>query len=109
MSSKFVYHDSKHLAAVLQGFLALGIALMTLQLALLAREIRLIDRDAFTSVEGHKRTSRLGAVGRANGVVLGITFIAFGIWIVRGNRNVRALGALDLDASPGWAVGSFFV
>ena len=38
-----------------------------------------------------------------------LTILLFGIWIVRANKNVRALGARELSMSPGWALGYFFI
>ena len=35
--------------------------------------------------------------------------VVFAMWIYRANFNARALGAQDLEFSPGWAVGYFFV
>ncbi len=38
-----------------------------------------------------------------------LSIVLFGIWIVRANKNVRALGARELSISPGWALGHFFI
>jgi hypothetical protein len=38
-----------------------------------------------------------------------LTIVLFGIWVVRANKNVRALGAKELSMSPGWALGHFFI
>ncbi len=35
--------------------------------------------------------------------------VLFCLWIYRANKNVRALGAMGIEHSPGWCVGSFFV
>jgi len=37
------------------------------------------------------------------------TVVAFCMWLHRAYKNLSAFGALKLDHSPGWAVGSFFV
>ncbi|HYI65127.1 MAG TPA: DUF4328 domain-containing protein [Allosphingosinicella sp.] len=42
-------------------------------------------------------------------VLIIATAIFFFIWIYRANANARALGADDMSATPGWAVGWFFV
>lgn len=42
-------------------------------------------------------------------LVILFTYPTFGWWIVRANKNVRALGAVGLRESPGWALGWFFV
>lgn len=38
-----------------------------------------------------------------------LSAILIGIWINRSHKNARALGVTDIEASPAWAVGSFFV
>ena len=42
-------------------------------------------------------------------IVALVTVIVFGIWIVRAHRNLLDLGASELDVTPGWALGWFFV
>ena len=37
-----------------------------------------------------------------------VTFLLFLIWIFKSNANVRALGATNMDFTPGWSVGWFF-
>ncbi|HEV2803003.1 MAG TPA: DUF4328 domain-containing protein [Pyrinomonadaceae bacterium] len=37
------------------------------------------------------------------------TAVAFLMWLHRAYRNLRALGAMGLDTTPGWAVGYFFI
>ena len=41
-------------------------------------------------------------------VYLGGIFFFF-MWLVRANKNARALGARDMEFTPGWMVGWFFV
>jgi hypothetical protein len=42
-------------------------------------------------------------------LVVIFTYIIFGWWIVRANKNVHSLGAVGLRDTPGWALGWFFV
>ncbi len=42
-------------------------------------------------------------------VVFVATAIAFSFWIYRSHRNLKSLGALALEYTPGWAVGWYFV
>ncbi|MCP5468293.1 MAG: DUF4328 domain-containing protein [Deltaproteobacteria bacterium] len=48
-----------------------------------------------------------------SGILLSTTLwtsiVIFLIWINRANKNARALGAKDIEYSPGWTVGWFFV
>ena len=41
-------------------------------------------------------------------IYLGGIFFFF-MWLVRANKNARALGARDMEFTPGWMVGWFFV
>lgn len=47
------------------------------------------------------------ALGRV--VLFVVTAIAFCMWVHHSHVNARVLGAVEMKASPGWAVGSFFV
>lgn len=38
-----------------------------------------------------------------------VVVVVFSCWIVRANRNARALGAVGMTFTPGWSVGWFFV
>jgi hypothetical protein len=42
-------------------------------------------------------------------IVLVIGTVLFFMWVYRANANVNALGAADLDVSPGFAVGAYFI
>jgi hypothetical protein len=42
-------------------------------------------------------------------VVVFATFVVFGRWIVLAKRECRRLGATQLEYSPGWSVGWYFV
>lgn len=48
-----------------------------------------------------------------SGILFLVSLLAAGplffIWLVRANKNCRALGALDMEFTPGWMVGWFFV
>ncbi len=37
------------------------------------------------------------------------TAVVFCMWVHRANRNARALGAVGMNFTPGWAVGWFFI
>lgn len=51
----------------------------------------------------------LGVLGLTEFGVFLATGILFLVWFCRAYRNLPALGARDLMATPGWAVGWFFV
>ena len=49
----------------------------------------------------------LGSVGYLFVYITG--GILFCVWLVRASKNARALGAQEMEYSPGWTVGWFFV
>lgn len=52
------------------------------------------------------RQALINIVRMLNGIVTAIGFL---MWIHRAHRNLPALGANNLEFTPGWAVGGFFV
>ena len=54
----------------------------------------------------HLRQLVVSVVGIVLAIVCGILIL---IWIHRANRNVRQLGAEDMQFTPGWAVGWHFI
>jgi hypothetical protein len=42
-------------------------------------------------------------------VNLVVLIVLFCIWIYRANSNARQLGATDMQFSPGWSVGWYFI
>jgi len=73
-----------------------------------------IANRAFSSQEelvaaANASDARVQFASGARAVLYIATTIPFGMWIYRAAKNTRALGATGLNASPGWAVGSYFV
>lgn len=50
-----------------------------------------------------------GLTGLLQLLVFVVTGIPFLMWIHRANRNARALGAQDMQFTPGWSVGWYFI
>lgn len=74
---------------------------------------QIIDR-TFVSVEtiqaAAESSDRLQRVIGVSQLLLVVTTFVLGArWILRAARNARALGAQGIEASPGWAVGWYFV
>ena len=72
-------------------------------------EYELLGRENFSDQEAEQNLKREYLVALATLFLYLATAVVFGIWIVRANKNARALGAKNLSASPGWALGYFFV
>jgi uncharacterized membrane protein len=88
--------------------LGLGVVVAVVSLLSSAMQAELLSR-TFTEAEGHSNDTRELIIGLSQFVLYLLTVIVFGRWIVRANKNVRALGASGLRVTPGWAVGYFFV
>ena len=84
----------------------LSLALVTWwEIDLLGRSLQQeLSEDAFESTD-----FLLSIVGTTEWVVSCVAGVAFLMWFYRAHANLRPLGVPDLQYSPGWAVGWFFV
>lgn len=48
-------------------------------------------------------------IGLLHGCVAIVTVVLFALWIYRANSNSRALGAQNMQFTPGWSVGFYFI
>ena len=62
-----------------------------------------------TESEVEASDSRQALVGMLQFLAFLSTAILFGRWIFLSNQNARALGAKNMEFSPGWSVGWYFV
>lgn len=85
--------------------LAAVIALLA-QMTLLAKAAA---GQTITMAEAAANDGRLQAIGALQILIGLITAVFFLMWLHRTHRNLPALGARQLQYSPGWAVGGFFV
>ena len=109
MRTQYVYRDIAGLTTVLVVLLGFGMLLSVVGLLSSFLQLELLDRPQFTEAEGEANDFRETVVGWVTLVFHLVTVVFFCKWIVRANKNVRALGAVDLPITPGWAVGYFFV
>ncbi|MDB4780351.1 DUF4328 domain-containing protein [bacterium] len=72
-------------------------------------QAELLSRATFSAAEAEANDFREQIIGLFYFSLYLLTAVIFGCWIVRANKNARALGADDLRITPGWAVGYFFV
>jgi hypothetical protein len=99
-------------------FIAIGINIATMLLDIAAafheRQLLSAVQDGGTAIEDIREAVDAAGlwVGAGSGLFL-ISLLACyvigGMWIYRAACNVRALGADDLDDSPGWAVGWYAI
>ncbi len=84
-------------------YIAVSLANM---LAVAAEMTGVVNKDAteLTSTE-----SLAGLVQLLSALTLFATAILVAMWIYRAHANLRAIGAPDLQFTPGWAVGWYFI
>lgn len=109
MSASYTYREMTGLTKFLKMLLGLGAALAVVSMLSSFMQAELLSRDGFSEAEGQANDFREQIIGLLQFALYLFTAVIFGCWIVRANKNVRALGADDLRITPGWAVGYFFV
>jgi hypothetical protein len=110
MAKNYQFRGIAGLTTFLRTLLVLSALLSLISIWSSALQLELFNRwGNFTLEEVESNDLRERIVALANFVLNLFIVIIFAIWIVRANKNVRALGATDLRMTPGWAVGFFFI
>jgi hypothetical protein len=93
--------------------LLIGIIIDAVAVYFLASQLSLISRffsgQSVAPAELESNDSRVIMIGVIQALIFLITAVTFLIWIYQAHRNLPATGAQNLEYSPGWAVGGFFV
>ena len=109
----YEFNNPLNLSKILIGLLYIGIGMIALavidnimsyNLYSGAQKVANISQSEF--IENNNRTLLIGSVAMLINI---ITIVIFLIWINRANKNARALGAKDMQFSPGWCVGWWFI
>jgi len=110
------FRDATTLLRVVTGFLIACSAAAVLALIFRALEYRLLSQIAAGLIPSGEVIAQAKASDAMVELTSGLraavfiaTAIPFGMWIYRANKNARALGAVGMKSSAGWAVGSYFV
>jgi hypothetical protein len=108
MDSSAKYESIEGLTRVLAGMLIAASAVAVLAVVSSGIQLGLLRGEHVAGIvtAGLYRENSIGALGL---VLTAATLPVFGVWILRAHRNLPGLGAKDLDVSPGWALGWFFV
>jgi len=109
MTTTYTYRDITGVTQFLRVLLGLGVAIAVVSLFSSFMQAELLSRSSFSAAEGHANDSREQFIGVLQLAIYVFTVVIFGRWIVRANKNIRALGADGLRITPGWAVGYFFI
>ena len=107
------YRPASTLVLVLTVLLATDIVLSVagagsewLQIQLLDEAASGIAIDDDRATANDLRESLIGIAQFGVNILMAILFL---VWIHRANKNARVLGARDMEFTPGWSVGYFFV
>lgn len=107
------FRDLGGLTSILKGCLVLYIAIATISIWSGWLEIGLLQRVAdgenVPQTEAVANDSRQAIIGGLYAITFLVTGITFLRWTYLSNRNARLLGASDMDFTPAWAVGWYFV
>ncbi|MFM7930888.1 MAG: DUF4328 domain-containing protein, partial [Pirellula sp.] len=93
MSTIYTFREINGLTKFLTILLGLGAALAVISVLSSLMQAELLSRESFSEAEGQTNDVREGVIGLLQFALYIFTAVIFGRWIVRANRNVRALGA----------------
>jgi hypothetical protein len=114
---QYAYKDPAGLTRWLVVANVLLIAVLVMTVLLLGAQFRLLadmqaglfpDRGSMMSA-AYASDFRLRIAGGSVSFLVFAAIILFLIWVYRTNANVHALGAQNLSATPGFAVGAYFI
>jgi hypothetical protein len=110
----YVYRDPLNLTRWLQGVLILYVVARIAAFVTDLSEYNLVNlAGTIPSAQFQSRANASDQMQQIVGalflVVFIITAVVFACWIIRANRNARALGAVGMVFSPGWSIGWYFI
>ena len=91
MSGNYTFRDIVDLTRFLMVLLGLGVAMALVAMLSSYMQADLINRGNYTEAEINANNFREQVVGLFEFALRLLTIIVFGVWIVRANKNVRAL------------------
>jgi hypothetical protein len=109
MNTNSTFRDITGLTKFLKILLWAGVGWALVSLFSAWLQLQLLGSGSPSQSEAQANDSRQQMVGLFDIVLYVITVIVFARWILRANHNVRAMGAQNMQVTPGWAVGYFFV
>lgn len=113
MNSSTSFRDLSTLTTVVTGALVvyLGVSCVALWSDWLELDLlyRVVHGSVVSQREAEVSDARQGLIGGIQFLLLVATAVAFLRWTYLSNGNARALGATDMEFTPGWSVGWYFV
>ena len=109
VNENYTYRDITGFTTFLKVLLGFGVVANVVSVCSSYMMAELLSRGDYSDAEADVNDTREQIIGLLHFVLHMLTVVIFCIWIVRANKNVRALGANGLRFTPGWAVGFFFI
>lgn len=107
------FHANRTRALVVMALVGVGFLLDLVSIAVHSSQASLLSGIAtgqsVSAGDAEANDARVQLVAILALFVFLATAVVFLLWIHRAHKNLAALGASQLDYSPGWAVGGFFV
>ena len=107
------FHTNRTRALVVMALVGVGMLLDLAAIAVEGSQASLLSGIAtgqtVSAADAEANDARVQLVAILALLVFLVTAVAFLLWIHRAHKNLESLGASQLDYSPGWAVGGFFV
>jgi hypothetical protein len=108
-SAETAFRDLSGHTRKLSMLLLVGMGWRVVALVSALMQLNLISHPPYSVATANANDMRENLVSGVTVLLFIVTVIVFGRWIYLAQKNVLELDARHLRASPGWAVGSFFV
>ena len=116
-AKQYRYRDPSRLTGWLKAIIWLLIAALAIGVVMMVLQYRLLtdmqaglfpDRDAMlAAARGNDLRARI--VSLISFALVAAAIVVFFFWLYRVSANIHALGATGLNATPGFAVGAYFI
>lgn len=101
--------DPSSLTKILKVFLWISVGVGALAVVSDIAQLTLLTGGPVGLAEANANDARQGLVGIISIITFIITGITFLRWVYRANVNCHGFGAQNMQFTPGWAVGFYFV
>lgn len=110
------FKDPTVLTKIVLGLLVTGVILSLISWGSDFMEMRLLKmlQDGSDITENFQSQlensdTRQGIIGKLSLLLFIVQAISILMWIYRANSNVRQLGVMNMEFSPGWSIGYYFI
>ncbi len=109
MNPRAFAKDSRALTRFLKAMLWILVGTTVLSLASDMLQMQLLNSGSLNMMEAEANDTRQRVVGIIYLLAYAVTGVTFLKWIHRVNLNVRGFGAQNLQFTPGWSIGYYFI